>query len=65
MKRRESHKCAPYILKLKQNSTKGYEWMRILIAAFLIGLKGPSIHKAGVAVNRKIVLLLLITMKVY
>lgn len=44
---------------------KGYEWIRILIAAFLTGLKGPNINKAGVAVNRKIVLLLFSTIKVY
>lgn len=46
-------------------SMKGYEWIRILIAVFLTGLKGPNINKAGVAVNRKIVLLLFITIKVY
>lgn len=44
---------------------KGYGWIRILIAFFLTGLKGPNINKAGVAVNRKIVLFLFNTIKVY
>lgn len=62
----EPQKMAQYLLKLKQyKPRKGYEWTIILIAAFLTGLKGPNIHKAGVAVKRKIVLLLFITIKVY
>lgn len=56
---------AQNILRFKSGKPmEGYEWIRILIAVFLTGLKGPNINNADVAVNRKIVLLLLSTIKV-
>lgn len=56
---------AQNILRFKSGKPmEGYEWIRILIAVFLTGLKGPNINSADVAVNRKIVLLLLSTIKV-
>lgn len=43
---------------------KGYECTKILIAIFLMGLKGVKMYKADVALNRKIAFPLFNTMKV-
>lgn len=43
---------------------KGYECTKILIAIFLMGLKGVKIYKADVALKRKIAFPLFNTMKV-
>ena len=43
---------------------KGYECTKILIANFLIGLKGVKMYRAGVALNREIAFPLFNTIKV-
>lgn len=49
---------------MNEAKKKGYECIEILIAALRIGWKGLRIHKARVAVNRKIVFCLFNTMKI-
>ena len=44
---------------------KGYECTKILIANFLIGLKGVKMYRAGVALNREIAFPLFNTINVW
>lgn len=44
---------------------KGYECTKILMAIFLMGLKGVKMYKADVALNLKIAFPLFNTMKVW